>query len=461
MNLVYPQFLFGLLALSIPIIVHLFNFRRAKKLYFSNVRFLETVKQTSSSKLRLKHFLVLCARLLFITFLVFTFAQPFIPGREQGLNNKEVYLYLDNSLSMSNQVGSEVSALDQAYAYLSTIVGLYPQDTRYKLITNDFAPFSNNLKGREEVVELSTEINLSNVSRSMQEVLGRLNVNTNNAIKRDLYLMSDFQKSTTGNLSNFRDSINNYYVLPVQYPLLGNVYIDSVYLKDPFLTGDRDNELFVRVMNTGENDVNDLVVKFFMEDLQVATASIDLKPQTYGILSFDMNLEISGDQKCRLSFEEFPVAFDNDYYFILSRSQRINVMEIRGNTAGEAISKVFGNQQLFNFSSYDAGNVDYSKIENADLVILNELPQINETLQPVFTKFLSEQGDLFVVPAEEIDSISYSGLLGETLSQRSNGEERQDLSSVNTRNPYFEGIFETIRGEFRHAGGKIGGDLEI
>ncbi len=449
MNFLFPQFLFGLLALSIPIIVHLFNFRRAKKLYFSNVQFLEIVKQTSSSKLRIKHLLVLLSRLLFITFLVLTFAQPFIPGREQGLSNKEVYLYLDNSLSMSNQVGGEVSALDQAYVYLSTIVGLYPQDTRYKLLTNDFAPFSNNLKGKEEVQELTTEISLSNISRSLKEVFGRFNLHSNiSANARDLYLVTDFQKSTTGSLKDFKDSINNFYVLPVQYPLVGNVYIDSVYLKDPFLTGDRGNEMFVRLINTGENDVIDLVVKFFMEDLQVATASIDLQPQTYGLVSFDLNPEITGSQKCRLSFEEFPVAFDNDYYFILSRSERINVLEIRSKDASDAISKVYGNEQLFNLTSYDVGNLDYARITDSDILVLNELSVINETLLPVFKQFLTNQGDIFIIPSKDPDSLSYQALINTVVLQKSTLDSQEDLSTINARNPYFEGIFETVHESF-------------
>ncbi len=449
MNLLFPQFLFGLFALSIPIIVHLFNFRRAKKLYFSNVEFLEAVKQTSSSKLRLKHILVLFARLLCIIFLVLTFAQPFIPGREQGLNNKEVYLYLDNSLSMSNQVSGEVTALDQAYTYLSTIAGLYPQDTRYKLLTNDFAPFSNNLKGKEEVAELTTEINLSNISRSLQEVLGRFNLSSDvSENAKDLYFVTDFQKSTTGTLADFKDSVNNFYVLPVQYPLVGNVFVDSVYLKDPFLTGDQGNELYVKMMNTGENAVDDLVVKFYMDDLQVTTASVDLQPETSGLISFDLNLDITGHQKCRLSFEEFPVAFDNDYYFILSRSQRINVLEIRSKEASDVLAKVYGNTDLFNLESFDVNNLDYSKIAAADLIVLNELSTINETLQPVFIQFLAKQGDLLIIPSKDPDSLSYQTLINFVELRKSSNSESNDLTSINTRNPYFAGIFETLNESF-------------
>lgn len=147
MNFTNPLFLYGLFALSIPVIVHLFNFRKAKKVYFSNTQFLKHVKETSSAKRRLKHYLVLVSRLLFVFFLVMAFAQPFLPADEEGFNNNSVTIYLDNSQSMSNHVNGDLSAMDDAIQYVNEIVGLYPRGTQFRLLTNDFTPFSNSNKG--------------------------------------------------------------------------------------------------------------------------------------------------------------------------------------------------------------------------------------------------------------------------------------------------------------------------
>src|SRR6187551_1622500 len=99
----YPAFLFALSALSIPVIIHLFNFRRFKKIYFTNVRFLQEIKQDTRSRSRLKHLLILIARLLALAFLVFAFAQPFIPVSKSSniaTGTKHVSIYVDNSYSM-------------------------------------------------------------------------------------------------------------------------------------------------------------------------------------------------------------------------------------------------------------------------------------------------------------------------------------------------------------------------
>src|SRR3954467_10394129 len=94
-----PLFLWALAAVSVPVIIHLFNFRRFKKIYFTNVRFLQEIKQDTRSRSRLKHLLILIARLLALAFLVFAFAQPFIPLSKSSnvtTGTKHVSIYIDN-----------------------------------------------------------------------------------------------------------------------------------------------------------------------------------------------------------------------------------------------------------------------------------------------------------------------------------------------------------------------------
>ena len=174
MTLLYPSFLWALLALAIPIVIHLFNFRKTTRVYFSNTRFLRDVKEATTAKRKLKHYLILASRLLFLFFLVMAFCQPVIPAREQLGANRNIVLYIDNSQSMSAQVNERTRGLDEAIAIARSIVEIFPQDTRYKLVTNDFAPFSNTFKTRPEVLDMLAQIRLSPVSRTYKEVHDRI-----------------------------------------------------------------------------------------------------------------------------------------------------------------------------------------------------------------------------------------------------------------------------------------------
>src|SRR5438477_8036061 len=115
MQFVYPSFLFALSAVAIPIIIHLFNFRKYKKIFFTNVRFLQEIKQDTKSRSQLKHLLILLARLLAVIFLVLAFAQPYLPLAKtaaiRGL--RDVSIYIDNSFSME-AVGKSGSLIEVA-----------------------------------------------------------------------------------------------------------------------------------------------------------------------------------------------------------------------------------------------------------------------------------------------------------------------------------------------------------
>ncbi|MCK5367282.1 MAG: BatA domain-containing protein, partial [Cyclobacteriaceae bacterium] len=218
MKFLYPEFLFGLFTLAIPIIIHLFNFRKSKRIYFSSTRFLTNIKKSTSQKLKLKHYLILFSRLLFLTFLVFAFAQPYIPSADKNPQVESVYIYLDNSSSMSNRVDGTMTSLHLGMDYVSKILDLYPANTSYKLLTNEFAPFSNTLKSKDEIEELLTELRLSNISRTLPEAYTRLKSHTLRQTEKskDVFIISDFQKSTIGNIEQLKmDSIDQVFVSPI------------------------------------------------------------------------------------------------------------------------------------------------------------------------------------------------------------------------------------------------------
>ena len=115
MKFLYPEFLWALSLIAIPIIIHLFNFRKFKKIYFSDISFLKEVKEETKSRSQLKHLLILLCRILAISTLVLAFCYPFLPSENQQGNNleKTVSIYIDNSLSMDMK-GSNGYFLDLA-----------------------------------------------------------------------------------------------------------------------------------------------------------------------------------------------------------------------------------------------------------------------------------------------------------------------------------------------------------
>ena len=444
MNFLYPQFLFGLLALAIPVLVHLFNFRRTKRIYFSNTQFLQLVEESSSAKRKLKHFLVLFSRLLFLFSLVVAFAQPYIPATEQGFN-REVVIYLDNSWSMSNEAEPEQTGLDAGVGYINELAEIYPPNTRYRLITNDFAPFSNTLKSKEELLEITTELSYSGVKRTFDNVLSRINTyEDSDGLARDIYWISDFQKSTVGSLGQLViDSLTEINLVPISFPKTSNVYVDSIYLENPFLIGTNNLKLNVLMRNSGSENVNDLVIRAFIDEVQSATTSVDIEGGSEAKIVFDL---VTGKEKVTkglISFEDFPVTFDNDFYFTLTTGDKIAILEIKENGSPQTvIETVFGNPTLFDFQSFEQGNLDYSLVERVELVILNGLENIDPSLAIALNRYLEKQGSILLVPGRSPNIASYQSIVRRYTLSLSDTSAMTDFEAPDFNDPFYDNVFE-------------------
>ncbi|MHA2254280.1 MAG: BatA domain-containing protein, partial [Candidatus Kariarchaeaceae archaeon] len=449
MSFLYPSFLIGLLALTIPIIVHLFNFRKAKRIYFSNNRFLLNVKQASSSKLKLKHYLILAARLLFVFFLVMAFAQPFIPPPEENLGSGSAVIYLDNSYSMSGKVDDNISGFDAGLKYLQDILALYPSVTDYKVITNDFAPFSNTFKSVDEIDDLITEMEMTGISREIKDVYNRMISGDTYKNQDDLFIISDFQRSTFGDPNQIDiDSISRFYIVPVKLEATSNVMVDSLFLDNPFLVQSEKNTLNVILRNLGETDMDGLLLKLLVNGVQTSSAVVNIPAGGKETLEIDLSSKLEPVNLCQISIEDYPVTFDNDFYFVLELSNRISVVEIKSTDSLTVIQKVYANESLFNFQSFHVRNVDYSVLRSADLVVLNEVDELENVISQVLSDYYSDGGSIMIIPSPMMQAVSYHYIMPGLTVIPFSTENRPRLELPDMNNPFFADIFESVSEDF-------------
>lgn len=445
MKFLYPEFLYGLIALVIPVIIHLFNFRKAKKIHFPSIRFLKVVEQKTSQKLKLKHYLILASRLLFLFFLVMAFAQPFLPSADKEPLPENVLIYLDNSQSMSNRLYDGSTGLDHGLDYIGKILDVYPKNTNYKLLTNNFAAFSNTFKTRDEVEDLLTEIRYSQVYRLLNDVYLRLKtgfVSEKNQ-RSDIYIISDFQKSTTGDLTAFQpDTSSQIIMVPIEFLKQSNVFVDSVFLRNPYLNIDRKNELHIVLYNNGAEEKSDLQVKLFVNSMQMATTTVNIGANQKTPVIFTLNFPQKKINVCKISFEDYPVSFDNDFFLILKPNEKINVLELTTGMKEDPFPDVYGNTKLFKFTSQNVVNLDYSLIGESDLLILNELPNIDRSLEATILQYMDVGGTLLIIPPEHPDASSYARLTGIGINiDTATNDIKVSLRPPDYSNPFFTNIF--------------------
>jgi hypothetical protein len=443
MSFVYPAFLWALAALSVPILVHLFNFRKTTKIYFSSNRFLRQVQEATSAKRRLKHYLILISRLLFVFFLVLAFAQPFLPASEQVSIRQNIIVYLDNSLSMSVPVGEKTRALDAGIQIANEIVNVFPPETRYKLITNDFAPFSNTYKTKAELIDLLTQVRLSPVSRTFAEIYERIDNTNQSAAKDELFWISDFQRSTLGVVDGtLLDSAQRLHLIPFTFEPLANIFVDTAFLENPFVVGGEKNTLHIRLQNDGDKAIDQLLVKVSINSILSGTSSVSIAGKGMAETSFDILSGMQGISNVTISFNDYPVSFDNEFYLALNFAEKIKVIEIKQAVAATAVEKVYGNKEVFAFRSFDMRNVNYASFPEADLVIVNGLDRIDASLVQALRNFLTTGGSILVIPSSTPDLNSYQNLTAIPSLAIAGEIQWSELSPPDFNNPFFENVFE-------------------
>ena len=175
MQFLYPGFLYALATLLIPILIHLFYFRRFKTVYFSNVRFLSQLREEKQTRSRLKHWLTLITRLLILASLVFAFAQPYFPGSASGKpqsGKNAVSIYIDNSFSMRS-VGEEGDLIQAGKEKAREISEAYREADVFQLLTNDFQVSNQAFVQRSDLLPKIDRVKASPAFRELQLIVDR------------------------------------------------------------------------------------------------------------------------------------------------------------------------------------------------------------------------------------------------------------------------------------------------
>ncbi|MFC5411015.1 BatA domain-containing protein [Larkinella bovis] len=453
MSFLYPSFLLGLLAVSVPVAIHLFNFRRTRRVFFTNVALLKTVQTETKSFRRLKHYLILLFRSLFVICLVLAFAQPFIPSKSRlGLSRSGLTsLYLDNSYSMQNEL-NEKRYLDIATSKLDQLLGLFRNATSLQLVTNDFSSQEQTVGTADALRDRVTTIRFAHTSRTLSDVYRRqlnLLATNNPSGPNQLFWFSDFQKSTVGDLSRLKiDTTNRLFLVPLETQPTKNVFVDSVWLSTPFIRELQNNTLNVRVRNSGDESVRNLPIKLFIDQTQVSTASVTLPGKGTATATLNFNVTQKGFRRGRIAFEDYPITFDNEYYFVIQASPSIRVLHLYDQkTEANYIENVFGNDSLFVRRSFNAQNVDVGQLKAADLVVLEGLQQVGGTLRSELDRFVRQGGSLVIIPPNTPDAAVWSSFLGGLgvgglQTQAPPLPPSQPLAPPVRQNPFFRDIFE-------------------
>lgn len=423
----HPNILYALFALIIPILVHLFQLRKFEKVPFTNVKFLQQIILQTRKSSKLKKWLTLITRLFALAAIIIAFAEPYFgEHNKQKESTSELVIYLDNSFSMQAK-GSSGELLNRA---IQNIIKQVPEERIFTLFTN-----SNTFKNvsLKEIKNDLITLEFSTNQLSYESVFLKANqlFSEKNTEKR-LLLISDFQqKQTAFNLpKELRYKVNIVKLTP-QY--VSNNAIEDVFIKDEDATT---ITLGVKATNTLEEET---AISLFGNDVLLGKATL-----TDETIAFQLNKgqTIVG----KLTLEDNSLQFDNEFYFSINEPEKINVLAISETADATFLQRIYTEEE-FNFSASDLTNVDYNLIPKQDLIVLNELNNIPQSLTNILQTYIQNGLHVIVIPSENIDINSYNKLINVYGSAITNLAR---VTKINYAHPVYKNVFEKEVANFQY-----------
>lgn len=453
MSFVYPWFLWALLAIALPIIIHLFHFRRFKTVYFTNVKFLKEVKEQTSARSKLKHLLVLLARIMAVIALVLAFSMPFIPAKNgtSRAGNKDVSIYFDNSFSMSAE-SEDVRLVEKARTRITEIINAYGVDDRIQIITADFEGRDQRLLSKEDARTRVNEIKVTYKVRSLSKVLARQKqaVKAGNNRLKELYIVSDFQKNIS-DLEMYQDSTIDLTIVPLQSVQNQNVAIDSAWFQSPVQSLNQPNPLIVKVRNLSKKEIPGLRMSLQIDNQTRPLGTLNLPALTAIYDTVDVPVLRTGWHEAKLNIADFPVEFDNDYYFTFKVDEQVNILQIYQDQPNQFIQASFADNDYFKATAQQVGQLNYAAFAEYDLVILDELPSVPTGLISELKNYVSNAGNVVLFPHPEANVADYNNLCKQFRANTYTSFEEQErkVSYVNFQEFIFNDVFEERRSNLK------------
>jgi len=455
MQFVNPLFLIALTALAIPILIHLFNFRKYKKVYFTNVHFLQEIQQETKKQSQLRQLLILLARLLAIASLVFAFAQPYLPASKEQkkiTGQRAVSIYIDNSFSME-AVATEGTLLDIAKTKALEISSAYTQSELFQLVTNDFEGRHQRFVSVEDFRKLVDDVQISPSSRSVSEVINRQNdlLPENQKMSKDAYLISDFQKNTASMLQAKPDSSISWFLVPLKAEKRDNLFIDSVYFLSPVHQPGQPVSLRIRIHNASGESLEKIPVKLTINSVQKAISSFSVSANSIMEVTMPFTENSSGVQYGQVEIVDYPIVYDDKFFFSYVVLPSIPILCINEKDGNNYLNALFDNDSTIRFTNSQVKQIDYGNLFANALLIVNGPEEISSGLAQELNRYVRAGGNLVVFPPAKGSTDSYNELLSHFNLPGYTGIDtiRQRIAGINVESAIYNDVFE------KNASGKV------
>jgi type 1 glutamine amidotransferase len=426
MTFLAPFFLIGLLAVSIPVIIHFLNLKKPQKIAFSTLSFFAELQKTTIRRLKLKRLLLLIIRMATIVFLALALARPFVPPSwvSGSVSGPVLYAFVvENGIRM-DRIDANGPYLDQTQSLIRSVVGQSSDEDVFLLVTTHGQQVLGGVLNRERFLAHVDDLRLSGTGFVLDAKLTTLAgiLSSWPGEKKVIYRITTQDGMVV-------DAQRDLYPeelasLPVNYVLLGaatgtNVQVSDVSIAGAVVGPGKSIPVEVTVTNASRQPVFNQFVSMEVEDRPAGQYQFDLAEGASETVLFDLVPTRSGSLTGRIILEGDQFQADNTRYFSIVVPEVRNVLLISDATDGSAayLAAVLQAAQelqgriLLTRTTSDA----YAQTQHAanyDVVVLNGVERLQEDVQDRLVRSVQSGTGLVVYPSARLDLSSYNRFFG-------------------------------------------------
>lgn len=462
MTFLNSALIWGLLAATLPLLLHLFSRRRFPRIDFSTLRFLKRLQRQQMRKLQLKQWLLLLLRTLAIILIVLAFARPaFLHQTNLGSISSSrigMAIVLDASASMQSKSQNGTSFEEARSAIDTLLCQMNPGDRAFLVLA----------KSRPEALWESPSGDPAALRRALErarvwdgpaDLAAALTCaaealrspSSGQDFRNEIYLFSDF--AATPVLPEPPPNMIPFFVR-IEPESAENLSVSSVKVSSEMIEPGQPVDLEVTLANHGRRNRESVYYSAFLHDTRVAEDVVAIGAQSKITRRLQVLPEGSGLQAGMIEIEDQDVlSADNRAYFCFSVPERVDVLLVGDPETSKAIRLALApapqSQSLISLVQTDRSSWEAASLMHFGAIIFSDPPSITPAQSSKLQKYVENGGGLLIFPGSRTDVAALNRefleplgmpLWGDKLAQMSAGGAFLSWRALDLENPLFRGM---------------------
>ena len=432
MSFISPIFLLGLLAVSLPIIIHMMGRRRAPSYRFSAMEFILRSQKKVAARLKLEQLLLLLLRAAIIAFIATALAKPLLkagPALAPDAPSCNV-LIIDNSYSMGYTVAGR-TLLERAKDWARQFVrSLSPSDESCVITVFPVPEAPPRLNtDKSEAMDVIDRIEPSyystDVSSCLDDALRALGSSRKQS--KRIFLFTDLTKhgwerdriQEVQKNKLERDQVRLHIVDVSEGKPLPNTAVTGLQYEYDWTRKDEQVLLSTTVANFSDTPLKDLLVRAWIDGKDVAQGFLQLEPWESSTKEFLLDVSGQGGTQVSVEIPEDHLPADNKRFFSLPDVRDIKVLLIDGapsiniyQGATFYLEKALNPARLhashIHPTLMNTNEVRVARFKDYDLVILANVERLDGTKISELKTYAAEGGNIFFCLGDRVTPEYYN-----------------------------------------------------